>query len=48
MFVDDSVLVGVDIIGKGTGRSGPEVGEELMLGVKRDNGEGELLEDRSG
>ena len=48
MFVDDSVLMGVDVVGKGTGRCGPEVGEELVLSVERDNGEGELLEDGSG
>ena len=48
MFIDNSVLMGVDAIGKGTRRGGPEVREELMLGIKRDDGEGELLEDRSG
>ena len=47
-FVDDSVLVRVDVVGEGARRSGPEVGEELVLGVARDDREGELLEDRSG
>ena len=47
-FVDNGVLVGVDLVGEGTGRGGPEVREELVLGVERDDGEGELLEDGSG
>ena len=46
-FVDDSVLVGVDVVGKGAGRGGPEVGEELVFGVERDNREGEFLKGRS-
>ena len=47
-FVDDGVLVGVDVIGKGAGRGGPEVWEELVLGVEGDNREGEFLENGSG
>ena len=47
MFIDDGVLVGVDVVGKGTGRGSPEVGEEFMLGKERYNGEREFLEDRS-
>ena len=47
-FIDDGVLVGVDVVGKGAGRGGPEVWEELVLGVERDNREGEFLEDGSG
>ena len=47
-FVDDGVLVGVDVVGEGTGRGGPEVGEELVLGVERDDREREFLKDRSG
>ena len=48
MFVDNGVLVRVDVIGEGTGRGGPEMWEELVLGIERDDREGELLEDRSG
>ena len=48
MFVDDGVLVGVDVVGKRAGRGGPEVREEFVLGVEGYDGEGELLEDRSG
>ena len=40
--------MGVDVVGKGTGRGGPEMREELVLGVERDNREGEFLEHRSG
>ena len=47
-FVDDGVLMGVDVVGEGTGRGGPEVWEELVLDVEGDDREGELLEDRSG
>ena len=39
--------MGVNVVGKGTGRGDPEMREELVLGVKRDDGEGEFLEDRS-
>ena len=39
--------MGVDVVGEGAGRGGPEVGEELVLGVERDNGEREFLKDRS-
>ena len=38
----------VDVIGKGAGRGGPEVWEELVFGVEGNDGKGELLEDRSG
>ena len=48
MFVNDGVLVGVDVVGKGAGRGGPEVGEELVLSVEGDDREGEFLRDRSG
>ena len=47
-FVDDGVLVGVDVVGEGTRRGGPKVGEELVLGVERDDREGEFLTNRSG
>ena len=40
--------MGVDITSEGTGRSSPEVGKKLMLGVEGDDGEGEFLKDRSG
>ena len=40
--------MGVDVIGKGTGRSGPKVREELMLGVEGDDWKREFLKDRSG
>ena len=40
--------MGVDVVGKGTGRGGPEMWEELVLGVGGNGREGELLEDRSG
>ena len=38
-FIDDGVLVGVDIIGESAGRCSPKVGEELVLSVERDNRE---------
>ena len=47
-FVDDGVLVRVDVVGEGARRGGPEVGKELVLGVERDDREGEFLKDRSG
>ena len=47
-FVNDRVLMRMDVVGEGAGRGGPEVGEELVLGVARDDGEGELLENESG
>ena len=47
-FVDDGVLVRVDVVGEGARRGDPEMWEELVLGIERDNREGELLEDRSG
>ena len=47
-FVYDGVLVGVDVVGEGTGRCGPEVREELVLGVEGDDREGEFLKDGSG
>ena len=47
-FVDDGVLMWVDVVGKGARRGGPEMWEELVLGVERDDREGEFLEDRSG
>ena len=47
-FVNDGVLVGVDVVGEGARRGSPEVGEELVLGVERDDREGEFLRDRSG
>ena len=46
-FVNDGVLVGVDVVGEGAGRGGPEVGEELVFGVAGDNREGEFRKDRS-
>ena len=48
MFVDDGVLVRVDIIGKGARQGSPEVWEELVLSIERDDREGEFLEDRGG
>ena len=45
-FVDDGVLMRVDVVGEGARRGGPEIREELVLGVERYDGEGELLEDR--
>ena len=48
MFIDDGVLVGVNVVGEGAGKGGPEMWEELVFGVERDDGEGEFLEDRSG
>ena len=48
MFVDNSVLVGVDIVGKGAGRCSPKVRKELVLSIEGDDREGELLEDGSG
>ena len=41
-------MVGVNVVGEGTRRGGPEVWEELVLGVEGDDGKGELLEDGSG
>ena len=46
-FVNDSVLVRVDVVGEGAGRGGPEVWEELVFSVEGDDREGELLKDRS-
>ena len=40
--------MGVDVVGEGARRGGPEVGEELVFGVERDDREGEFLRDRSG
>ena len=48
MFVDDGVLVRVDVVGEGARRGGPEVWEELVLSVEGDDRKGELLEDGSG
>ena len=47
-FVDDSVLVRVDVVGKGARGGDPEMWEELVLGVERDDRKGEFLEDGSG
>ena len=47
-FVDDSVLVGMDVVGEGTGRCGPKMREKLVLSVEGDNREGKFLKDRSG
>ena len=47
-FVDDSILVRVNVIGKGARRGGPKVREELVLSIEGDDREGEFLEDRSG
>ena len=47
MFIDDGVLVGVYIVGEGTGRSGPEMRKKLVFSVEGDDGEREFLEDRS-
>ena len=40
--------MGVDIVGEGTGRCGPEVREKLVLSIKGNNREREFLTDRSG
>ena len=40
--------MGVDVVGKGAGRGGPKMREELMLCIEGDNREVEFLEDRSG
>ena len=40
--------MGVDVVGEGARRGGPKMGEELVLGVERDDGKGEFLRDRSG
>ena len=40
--------MGVNVVSKGAGRSSPEVREELVLSVERDDGEGEFLKDRGG
>ena len=37
--------MGVNVVGKGARRGGPEVGEELVLGVERDDREREFLKD---
>ena len=47
-FVDDGVLVRVDVVGEGTRRGDPEVREELVLGVEGDDRKGEFLEDGGG
>ena len=47
-FVDDGVLVGVDVVGEGAERGGPKMWEELVLGVEGDDREGEFLKDGSG
>ena len=47
-FVNNGVLVGMDVVGKGARRGDPKVREELVLGVAGDDREGEFLEDRSG
>ena len=47
-FVDDGVLVRVDVVGEGARGGGPEVWEELVLGVEGDDRKGEFLEDGSG
>ena len=47
-FVDNGVLMRVDVVGKSARRGGPEVGEELVLGVERDDREGEFLKSRGG
>ena len=48
VFIDNSVLVGVDIVGESAGRCSPKVGEELVLSVERDDREGEFLVNGSG
>ena len=47
-FVNDGVLVGVDVVGEGAGRGGPEMWEELVLSVAGDDGKGEFWKDGSG
>ena len=47
VFIDDGVLVGVDVVSKGATWGGPEVREELVLGVERDDRKREFLKDRS-
>ena len=38
----------VNVVGEGARRGNPKVGEELVLGIERDDGEGEFLKNRSG
>ena len=46
-FVDDGVLMWVDVVGEGAGRCGPEVGEKFVLGVARDDRGREFLKNGS-
>ena len=47
VFVNDGILMWVDVVGESAGRCGPEVGKKLVFGVARDDRERELLEGRS-
>ena len=47
-FVDDGILVRVDVIGKGTGRCSPKVRKKLVFGVEGDDRKREFLKNRSG
>ena len=46
-FVDDSVLMWVDVVGESAGRCSPEMRKKLVFGVTRDDRKRELREDRS-
>ena len=48
VFVDDGVLVRVDVVSERARRGGPKVWEEFVLGVEGDDRKGEFLEDGSG
>ena len=48
MFVDNGVLMWVDVIGNSAGRGSSKVREELVFGIEGDGWEREFLEDRSG
>ena len=47
-FVDNGVLVGMDVVGESAGRCSPEVREKLVFRIEGDDGKGEFLKDRSG
>ena len=47
-FVDDGVLVRVDVVGEGARGGDPEMWEEFVLSVEGDDRKGEFLENGSG
>ena len=48
VFVDDGVLVRMDVVGEGTGRCGPKVRKKLVFAIEGDDGKREFLKSRSG